>query len=249
MCGQNGVFMTQTSQIGLIGLGAFGRLAATHLAPHFDLVGHDPSVRHVPGGRWVSLDEAAARPVVLLAVPVQALAGVAEAIAPHLASGALVIDVASVKLEPLRILRETLPAGTRILGTHPLFGPQSAAQGVAGQSIVLCPEAGVEADCVAEFLTDRLGLDVHLSDADTHDRTMASVQALTHLVSKVITDLGLTAAPYTTRSYDLLAEAARLVAEDSDALFRAIERHNPHAADLRRRFFAAARKLDERLVD
>lgn len=249
MCGQNGVFMMQTSQIGLIGLGAFGRLAATHLAPHFDLVGHDPSVRDLPGGRWVSLDEAAARPVVILAVPVQALAGVAEAIAPHLASGALVIDVASVKLEPLRILREILPAGTRILGTHPLFGPQSAAQGVAGQSIVLCPEAGVEADCVAEFLTDRLGLDVHLSDADTHDRTMASVQALTHLVSKVITDLGLTDAPYTTRSYDLLAEAARLVAEDSDELFRAIERHNPHAADLRRRFFEAARKLDERLVD
>ncbi|WP_203293673.1 prephenate dehydrogenase [Maricaulis parjimensis] len=241
--------MTQKTQIGLIGLGAFGRLAATHLAPHFDLVGHDPSVRDMPGGAWVSLEEAAARPVVILAVPVQALAGVAQAIAPHLAEGALVIDVASVKLEPLRILREALPAGTRILGTHPLFGPQSAAQGVAGQSIVLCPEPGVEAGCVADFLKDTLSLDVHISDADTHDRTMASVQALTHLVSKVITDLGLMDAPYTTRSYDLLAEAARLVAEDSDELFRAIERHNPHAADLRRRFFDAARKLDERLVD
>ena len=241
--------MTPKTQIGLIGLGAFGQLAATHLAPHFDLVGHDPSVRDLPGGRWVELDEAAAQPVVILAVPVQALASVAQAIAPHLAKHALVIDVASVKLEPLRILRETLPAGTRILGTHPLFGPQSAAQGVAGQSIVLCPEPGVDPECAASFLRERLALDVHLSDADTHDRTMASVQALTHLVSKVITDLDLPPAPYTTRSFELLAEAARLVSQDSDALFRAIERHNPHAADLRRRFFEAARALDKRLAE
>ena len=235
--------------VGLIGLGAFGCLAARHLAPHADIVGHDPQVDAFEGGRTGALAEAAARPVVILAVPVQALARAAGAIAPHLAPDALVVDVASVKLEPLRILRETLPAGTRILGTHPLFGPQSAAGGVAGQSIVLCPEPGVDAGPVADFLGRELKLDVHLSDADTHDRTMASVQALTHLVSKVITDLDLPAAPYTTRSFDLLAEAARLVSQDSDALFRAIERHNPHAAALRRRFFEAARALDARLSE
>ena len=65
----------------------------------------------------------------------------------------------------------------------------------------------------------------------------------------MITDLDLPPAPYTTRSFELLAEAARLVSQDSDALFRAIERHNPHAADLRRRFFEAARALDKRLAE
>lgn len=208
-----------------------------------------PGVHTPAGGRAGTLAEAASRPVVVLAVPVQALAEAGAAIVPHLAPGALVIDVASVKLEPMRILRETLPAGTRLLGTHPLFGPQSAAEGVRGQSVVLCPEGGTDPACVADFLTGKLGLRVHISDADTHDRTMASVQALTHLVSKVITDLDLPPAPYTTRSYDLLAEAARLVSQDSDALFRAIERHNPHAAELRRRFFEAARELDARLGD
>ena len=236
-------------EIGLVGLGAFGQLAARHLAPHADLVGFDPHVAALEGGRAGSLSEVASRPVVVLAVPVQALGEACAAVTPHLAEDALVLDVASVKLEPMRILRETLPAGTRILGTHPLFGPQSAAEGVAGQSVVLCPEPGVDPACVAGFLRDRLALDVHVSDADTHDRTMASVQALTHLVSKVITDLDLPPAPYTTRSYELLAEAARLVSQDSDALFRAIERHNPHAADLRRRFFEAARTLDARLSE
>ena len=37
--------------------------------------------------------------------------------------------------------------------------------------------------------------------------------------------------------------------QDSDALFRAIERHNPHAAALRTRFFEAARALDARLSE
>lgn len=239
--------MTERPAVGLIGLGAFGRLAATHLAPHLDLVAHDPAATAVEGVTLASLTEAAARPVVILAVPVQSMAEVCREIAPFIQPGALVMDVASVKLEPMAAMREALPAGTRILGTHPLFGPQSAADGLEGQSIVLCPEPGVDPTCVANFLRDDLRLDVHVSDADTHDRTMASVQALTHLVSKVITDLDLPAAPYTTRSYELLKQAADLVAGDSDALFRAIERHNPHAADLRARFFRTARALDERL--
>lgn len=239
--------MTDHPAVGLIGLGAFGRLAAAHLAPHLDLVAHDPAVTALDGVRLVPFAEAAARPVVILAVPVQSMAGVCRGVAPHIQPGALVMDVASVKLEPMAAMREALPEGTRILGTHPLFGPQSAADGLEGQSIVLCPEPGVDPGCVAHFLRDDLRLDVHLSDADTHDRTMASVQALTHLVSKVITDLDLPTAPYTTRSYDLLTQAAELVAGDSDALFRAIERHNPHAADLRARFFQAARALDARL--
>lgn len=233
--------------VGLIGLGAFGRLAATHLSPHLDLVAHDPAVAELDSVACVSLAEAASRPVVILAVPVQLIAEACWQIAPHLPEGALVLDVASVKLKPMAAMRAHLPAGTRILGTHPLFGPQSAADGLGGQSIVLCPEPGVDPACIADFLRDDLRLDVHISDADTHDRTMASVQALTHLVSKVITDLDLPAAPYTTRSYDLLKQAADLVAGDSDELFRAIERHNPHAGELRERFFDAARALDERL--
>ena len=59
--------------IGLIGLGAFGQLAAQHLAPHADLTGHDPHAPMPDGVQAATLAEAAAQPVVILAVPVQAL--------------------------------------------------------------------------------------------------------------------------------------------------------------------------------
>jgi prephenate dehydrogenase len=235
------------NQIGLIGLGAFGRFAAGHLAAHFDIFGHDPDAPPVTGIRRVGLAEAAACPVVVLAVPVQALAQTCCAIAPDLPDGALVLDVASVKVEPMRVMREVLPGHVRIIGTHPLFGPQSAANGLAGQSIVICPDAGVDAGAVATLCGDGLGLDVHLSDADTHDRAMADVQALTHLVSRVIAELDIPPPPYTTRSYDLLRQATDLVRNDSDELFQAIEQLNPYAASLRKRFFEAARAFDGRL--
>ena len=235
-------------QIGLIGLGAFGRFAARHLAPHFEILGHDPAALPLEGVKSASLGEAASCAVVVLAVPVQALAHTCRDISDFLPEGALVLDVASVKVEPVRVMRAGLPGHVRIIGTHPLFGPQSAAKGLTGQSIVICPDAGVDASCVAALCGDVLGLDVHLSDPDTHDRAMADVQALTHLVSRVIAALDIPPPPYTTKSYDLLRQATELVRDDSDELFQAIEQLNPYAGALRKRFFEAARAFDGRLT-
>jgi prephenate dehydrogenase len=247
MAKRNAQLADDRKQIGLIGLGAFGRFAAGHLSAHFEILGHDPDAPSVDGVRLVSLRQAASCPVVVLAVPVQALAQACRDIAAFLPQGALVLDVASVKVEPMRAMREALPAHVRIIGTHPLFGPQSAAKGLAGQSIVICPDAGVDASGVAALCGEVLGLDVHLSDPDTHDRAMANVQALTHLVSRVIAELDIPPPPYTTKSYDLLRQATDLVRNDSDELFQAIEQLNPYASALRKRFFEAARAFDGRL--
>jgi prephenate dehydrogenase len=234
-------------QLGLIGLGAFGRLAAEHLSPHFDLIAFDPAVQEYAPASLAPFETVAGCPVVILAVPVQALEQTCREIAPFIAEGALVLDVASVKVHPMRVMRASLPAHARIIGTHPLFGPQSAAAGLAGQSIVLCPDDGVDPGGVVTLCRETLGLEVHVSDADTHDRAMADVQALTHLVSKVIAGLDIPPPPYTTKSYDLLRQATDLVRNDSDELFQAIEQLNPYAAALRKRFFEAARAFDGRL--
>ena len=236
-------------QLGLIGFGAFGRLAAEHLAPHFDLIAFDPAIPDDATVSLAPLATVAGCPIVILAVPVQALEQTCRDIAPFVTEGALVLDVASVKVHPMKVMRENLPEHARIIGTHPLFGPQSAAEGLVGQSIVLCPAEGVDPACVVTLCGETLGLTVHLSDPDTHDRAMADVQALTHLVSRVIAGLDIPPPPYTTRSYDLLRQATDLVRNDSDELFHAIEQLNPYAAALRKRFFEAARAFDGRFGD
>ena len=242
--------------LGLIGLGAFGQLAARHLAPHFTVRAYDPApdaaMRAAAlGVESVDLAKAAGCPVVVLAMPVQALEDVCRQIAPLLADGALVLDVCSVKVRPMQTMRTLLPPRVRVVGTHPLFGPESGREGVAGLQIVLCrdPDHGGPADvaCVRDFLSGRLGLQVFEATPEEHDRTMAVVQGLTHLVAKVLSRMNAANQPFTTLSFDLMMQSADMLRNDSDQLFRAIEQMNPYAGDVRRSFFDAARRLDESL--
>ncbi len=248
--------MSDRKTLGLFGLGAFGQLAARCLAPHFDVRAHDPAPDAAAraaelGVADVTLEDAAGCEIVVLAMPVQALEAVCAEIAPHLAEGALVLDVCSVKVQPMAVMRKALPPHVQVIGTHPLFGPESARGGVEGLQIVLCPDPEHDGesrvDCVRDFLAGTLKLNVFEASPADHDRTMAVVQGLTHLVAKVLSRMNAEAQPFTTMSFDLMMQSAALLRHDSEQLFRAIEQMNPYAGDVRRRFFDAARKLDESL--
>ena len=235
--------------LGIIGFGAFGRLMASHLGPFFRLHAHDPACPPgaADGVMLTSLAEAAACPIVVLATPVNRLAEVASAIAPHLRPGTLVLDVGSVKVVPARIMRETLPDHVRIVATHPLFGPQSARDGIAGMKIAICPVRGADARRVAAFLRKALRLEVIVTTPEAHDREAAMVQGLTHLIAKVLVRMEPLPERMTTRSFDLLVQATGMVRYDAPEVFEAIERANPYAEEVRRRFFELAAALDVEL--
>ncbi len=239
-------------RLGLFGFGAFGRLAVRALAPYAEILVHDPSAqaRRAARGwnvRLVSLEEAAACPFVVLAAPVGKLKALAEAIAPHVRPHATVIDVASVKVGPAQWLSEALPAHVDIVGTHPLFGPQSAKAGLTGLEVVICPVRSRRVERITRFLETTLQLRVSVTTPEAHDRALAAVQGLTHMIAKVMAGLEPLPRSHTTVSYDLLMQALALVQGDSDELFLAIERENPYAAELRQRFFGEIEVLKKRL--
>jgi prephenate dehydrogenase len=236
----------------LFGFGAFGKLAVRSLAPYFEVVVHDPSPRaRAQAGRWnvtlASLEETAACPIVVLGAPVDALATLAKSVAPHLKPGALVLDVASVKVGPARWLSEALPAHVDIVGTHPLFGPQSARDSLTGLEIVVCPVRTRRVARIVRFLEKTLLLKVSVTTPEAHDRALAAVQGLTHMIAKVMSGLEPLPRVHTTVSYERMMQALSLVQGDSDALFLAIERENPYAAELRQRFFAEIESLRAKL--
>jgi prephenate dehydrogenase len=231
-------------RIGLIGLGAFGAFCRPHLERLGPVLGHDPAR---PDS--TPLAEAAAQPVVILAVPVARLAEAARAIAPHLRPGALVIEVCSIKTHPLAVLRGILPAEVELLGTHPLFGPQSGRDGIAGLRMVLCP--GTPGDRpsprarLAARMLRRLGLAVVSMTPEEHDRQMAWVQGLTHLVARLVSGLEMPALPHTTASFDHLLQATAMVSQDSEALFRTITEDNPFVAEVKAQLLEKATALFE----
>lgn len=161
-------------------------------------------------------------------------------------------DVASVKLGPAREMAAAPPDHVRIIGTHPLFGPQSALTGLARLKIAICPVRGAGERRVKRllaFLQDHPHLDAFPSDPDSHDKDMAMVQGLTHLIAKVLDEMEPLPRRQTTLSFDYLVKAMQLVRGDSDELFRAIERENPYSADVRRTFFRLTDELRSSLKE
>ena len=238
--------------LSLIGVGAFGALAAKHLAPHFDLILHDAAkdvadLAKDIGARTGDLREAAGCDIVILAVPIQKFRLILTDIVPHLKAGALVLDVASVKLMPVQAMQEILPATVSIVGTHPMFGPQSGKNGIAELNMVLCDVRGERGAEVARFCTEKLGLKISLATPEEHDREAAYVQGLTHMLAKIIVALDLPPARFPTRTYDLMQQMVEMIRYDSDELFRAIARENPFAKAAKDNFFAAASALEKKL--
>lgn len=229
--------------VGIIGAGAFGRFAARHLTDDFAVSVADPDPAAEERARASGLHVApfamvAAADVVLLAVPWRTLPDVAAQLAPHLNRHALIVDVASIKVEPLAILRAALP-GRAIVGLHPLFGPQSGAAGLAGLPVAHCT-SGTPADRrVARYLEKTLKLRRVAVTAEEHDREMGRVQGLTHVIARALKTLAIAETPLATRSFAHLARMVDIVGNDSEAVFRTIVADNPHAAAAARSFEAA----------
>ncbi|NDW47312.1 prephenate dehydrogenase [Ruegeria sp. PrR005] len=236
------------SSIGLLGFGAFGRLIAAHLAPHLPCLVHDPALPQgatLPSGvTATSFAGAASCDLVILAMPVTEMAAACRAIAPHLRPGTVVVDVGSVKLATAAIMQAHLPAHVGLVGTHPLFGPQSARDGIVGRKIAICPIRGKAHLPVAAFLRARLGLQVIVTTPEAHDREAATVQGLTHLIAQALARMGPLPSRMTTASFDLLMQATEMVRNDPPGVLAAIECANPFAAPVRAEFQALIAGLD-----
>jgi prephenate dehydrogenase len=235
-----------TKTLGLIGFGQFGRLAADLLKSRYDILVHDAAGLQgeiaAEGLRAGSLVEAAGRDIVVVATPVPAMRAVFEAIAPHLRPGALVADVGSVKMEPVRWMTEILPAHVDIVATHPLFGPQSAQRGLTGQRLVVCPVRG-DRHLKIVALAEEIGLTPNVATPEEHDQEMAYVQALTHLIGRALANLGIPDEMLKTSSYQHLLDLCGLISADSFELFRTIHTQNPYAPEVAQAFVKEAERL------
>jgi cyclohexadieny/prephenate dehydrogenase len=126
--------------------------------------------------------------LVILAVPVGAMATIAADIAADLAPGAIVTDVGSVKGRVLADLAAALP-GVEIVPGHPVAGTEKSGPDAGFASLfkdrwcILTPAVpGPASDKVAAFWT-RLGARVELMDAAHHDRVLAVTSHLPHLIA------------------------------------------------------------------
>lgn len=239
--------------LGVIGIGAFGEFMLPHLAPHFQTITIYDRVRDLtslplpPHVQIGSLQDVCACEILILCVPIQNIEAVATDIAPLLHRGQLVMDLCSVKIGPTKILEQELPDFVEIVSLHPLFGPQSGRNGITGMNITLCDIRSRRASCIRKFLSETLGLTVFEKTPDEHDREMAYVQGLTHLIAKIFTLMNIPPIQQKTKTYSLLSEMIEMIRYDSEELFLAIQRENPYVDSTKHSFFDAVKQLEEKL--
>ena len=131
---------------------------------------------------------------VMLCAPVGAYAGIAAAIAPHLAPGAILTDVGSTKVSVIRDVAPLLPAGVHFVPAHPLAGTEYSGPDAGfttlfqGRWCLLSPPAGTDPLAVGRVaeLWSRAGSMVEVMEPAHHDRVMAIVSHLPHLIAFTI---------------------------------------------------------------
>jgi prephenate dehydrogenase len=237
--------------IGIIGFGQFGQFMAQHLAPFFDVAVCDSADRQIEaetiGVKWRQFETVAGKEIVIFAVPLKSFADVLQRAVPFLRTDALCLDVCSVKMKPIELMLAHLPKTVEIVGTHPLFGPQSGRESIEGLRIAFCPVRTTQSGQIKRFLSDNLKLSVFEKSPEEHDREMAHVQALTHFVARALDELHVIDSELATVSYEELMRAARLVSEDSWELFQTIQQGNPFADTKRKAFIEKLIELENRM--
>lgn len=226
-------------KVAIVGYGQFGRFMAKHLRPCCTVISFE---------RGTNLNKISDCDVVIFAVPWNALAEAIQTLKPHIKPTALIVDVMSVKQKPLALLQKEFKSH-EILGTHPIFGPQSGKNGLVGLPIVLCNVSFSRKHytTVKRFLKKTLELKVIEQTAKEHDSDMSRVQGLTHFIGRAIVQMDIKSHLTNTKSYEQLLELKDLLENDSWELFQTIQNTNPEAGKVRIAFLKELAKMEERL--
>jgi prephenate dehydrogenase len=225
-------------QVGVYGLGRFGSFWARALARHAEVRAwsRDPSHAAPQGVTLATEEEVLAEPAVFFCVAISAFEDVLVRTAHRIPSGTLVMDTCSVKSHPAALMGRLLPPNVSALATHPMFGPDSAGEGLEGLPMVLCPVRVTpeELERWRRFLTS-LGLSVSVMDPDEHDRQAAFTQGVTHYLGRVLKDFGVAPSAIGTVGYRSLLDIVTQTCNDPWQLFLDLQRYNPHTREMRER--------------
>ena len=240
--------------IGIFGFGRFGQLMTRYLARDFEVFVYDRRGRSedirklgaIPG----SIPEVCRQDIVTIPVPISTFRDVLKEVVPHLKKGAIVVDVCSVKEYPVQWMKEILPEQISILATHPMFGPDSAVESLAGCKIVLCPERIGEDkfNKIRTYLSAK-GLEVIETSPGEHDQQIAVSLALTHFIGRSLSEFGAEEKTIDTEGYKRLLHILGVVQNDTWQLFEDMNRYNPYADEKRAAFIDAMRTVERRLGD
>ena len=134
--------------------------------------------------------------LVIVCIPVGACGPVAKEIGPHLAPGATVSDVGSVKGSVVRDMAPYLPKGAHFVPAHPVAGTEYSgpdagfAELFVNRWCILTPPEGQDPAAVEKLAAfwRLIGANVEIMPPDHHDLVLAVTSHLPHLIASTIVE-------------------------------------------------------------
>jgi len=251
-------------EIGLIGFGRFGRLIAKFLCNDFSIKVYDKRINEADFDKWrlshiskiktnnVSLstiEDISKLPILLLSVPISSIQSVVKKVNRYIFPNTLVVDFCSVKKYPLSIMEKELPKSVFILGTHPLFGPDSVDNSLKDKKIIVCPKRLPKEllDKTVSYLKG-LGLKIIISTDDQHDKRTAYTLCMTQFIGRGLAKFHMKEAEFDTLTFNELLHIKNVVLNDTKQLFFDMQTYNPYAKDMRKKLLNDFSDVEKKLT-
>jgi len=124
---------------------------------------------------------------IIICVSIDAFEEVVKKIAPSVREGQTVVDICSIKEQPVAIMHQHIKKGL-VLGTHPVFGPGSPS--VKHKAYILTPTNAREQAFAEKYKgwLEKVGARVFVMSPKKHDELMSIVLGLPHFVGLVACD-------------------------------------------------------------
>jgi prephenate dehydrogenase len=184
---------------------------------------------------------------VIICVSIDAFEGVVKKIASSVREGQTVVDICSIKEQPVKIMHQHLGKAL-VLGTHPVFGPGS--RGVKNKAYILTPTNAKEEAFAEKYKKwlEKVGARVFIMPPEKHDKLMSVVLGLPHFVGLVVCDTVLEQADFTQTkkvagtTYRMLLTLAEATALETPDLYASLQTVLPGLGKIEDLFIAKAQE-------
>ena len=239
------------NSIGICGFGRFGKVLYDQFQNHADIKIYDPFVekKYNPGKYpFKNLEQICQCQLIILSVPIAKIKYLINELKDSVKPGSIIMDVCAVKTYPIKLLLENISDKVEILGSHPLFGPDSVTTSLAGHTIILTPAriAKPKLNQIKSFLA-KFDLKIVEMSPDKQDRLMAWTLALTHFLGRGLNNLPLPDPIIATKDYQNLLRLTKKVNRDTYELFEDMHRFNPYTVEMRKSLLKSMKELKKDL--
>ena len=244
-------------KIAIVGFGRFGRTLLRLLEGDFEVGIYDvlplSSLRTELEGKAEiieGIENIYASDVIYYAVPISCFVDVIEAHKKYFRPNNLLIDILSVKLYPKKIFEFSLEGlDVRAMLIHPMFGPDSSRDGFTNLPLIMDRFTAREEDYIfwKNFFSKK-GLSVVEMSAEKHDRLAANSQGVTHLIGRILDDMGYDKTIIDSNGAKKLLEVKEQTCNDTFELFIDLQQYNPYTKHMRSKLREAYKKINRLLI-